>query len=289
MIGTAISRALAARGDTPVRLIRPVSRGSGIYWDPKTGQIDKDGLNGIDAVVHLAGESILGLWTPAHKRRVLDSRVRGTSLISSTIAALPNPPRVLVSASGINYYGNRPGSEPIDESAPQGQGFLAEVAGRWEAAAAPAREAGIRVVHIRTGLVLARNEGTLKYAVPVFYMGLGGRLGTGRQYWSWIALADVVRSYLHALDQPLAGPVNATAPEPVTNAEFTRVLAEVVHRPAFMAVPEFVLGLGGDLAKELILSGARVVPRKLLESGFRFRFTELRAALQAILAGEDGS
>ncbi len=289
LIGSAIRRALGARGDEVIRVIRPGSRGNGIYWDPKTGQIDKDGLNGVDAVVHLAGESILGLWTDTHKRRILDSRVTGTSLIASTVAALTKPPGVLVSASGINYYGNRPGGEAVDESGDQGAGFLAEVVARWEAAAAPAREAGIRVVHNRTGLVLARSEGTLKFAAPVFYLGLGGRLGAGRQVWSWVALADVVRSYLYAVDHPLEGPVNVTAPEPVTNAEFTRILAEVMHRPAFMAVPEFVLRLGGEMVDELILSGARVVPRKLLESGFRFRFAELRPALQAVLAGEDGS
>jgi uncharacterized protein (TIGR01777 family) len=289
MLGSAVSRALAARGDEVLRLVRPVSRGTGIYWDPGSGQIDRQGLQGLDAVVHLAGEPIAAIWTPARKRRILESRVRGTSLLAGTLAELSRPPKVLVSVSGINFYGNRPPNEPVDETTGKGTGFLSDVVERWEAAAVPARVAGIRVVHPRFGLVLAKDSLALKLAIPVFYMGLGGRLGSGRQVWSWVALADVVGSILHLIDQPLAGPVNVVAPHPVTNAEFTRVLAEVMHRPAFVAVPEFILKLGGEVVDELILTGARVIPRKLVESGYQFRYPELRPALQAVLAGEVGS
>ena len=289
MIGSAVSRALRARGDEVLRILRPGSRGEGIFWDPGTGQIDRAGLDGTDAVIHLAGESIAALWTPARKRRILESRVQGTSLLATTLASLPSPPAVLVSVSGINYYGNRPAGEPIDESAGKGTGFLADVVDQWEQAASPARQAGIRVVYPRFGLVLARESLALKLALPVFYAGLGGKLGSGRQIWSWVSVEDVVGSVLFLIDIFLQGPVNVVAPNPVSNAEFTRVLADVMHRPAFISVPEFALRLGGDVVDELILAGARVVPRKLLESGYRFRHPDLRPALQAVLAGEVGS
>ena len=286
LIGSAIVNAMQLRGDEVVRVVRPNSRSKGVLWDPAAGQIDRAGLEGINGVVHLAGEPILGVWTRSHKRRILQSRVQGTRLIAETMATLDSRPLVLASASGINYYGNRPGPEAIDETATRGSGFLADVVEAWESAAAPAAQAGIRVANLRTGLVLAKGDGTLKFAVPAFYMGLGGRLGNGKQIWSWVAIDDVVGSYLHVLDTNISGPVNVVAPNPVSNAEFTRVLADVLHRPAFMAVPEAVLRLGGDLVDELILSGARIVPRKLVESGYRFRHSDLRAALQAVLAGQ---
>lgn len=289
MIGAAVSRALARRGDTVVRVIRPGSAGPGLYWDPRSRQIDREGLNGLDAVVHLAGAPIFSLWTPGQKRRILESRVQGTTLLAEALAQLSRPPRVLVCASAIGFYGNRPPDEPVDETDGKGAGFLADVVAQWEAAAAPAREAGIRVANTRFGLVLAKQGGTLKVAAPPFYFGLGARLGSGRQVWSWVALPDVVGSILHVIDNPVAGPVNVVAPNPVNNAEFTRVLADVVHRPAFLAVPEFLLKLGGEMVDELILSGVRVVPRKLQESGYRFRHPELRPALQAVLAGDVGS
>jgi uncharacterized protein len=289
LIGTAVVRALSQRGDDVVRIVRPVSNAKGVFWDPNSGQIDRDGLEGIDAVIHLAGAQILGLWTRSRKRRILESRVKGTSLMAKTVAELKRRPAALIVASGTNYYGNRPASEEVDEKTSKGSGFLADVVEAWENAARPAANAGIRVVNLRTGLVLAKGEGTLKFAVPPFYAGVGGRLGSGGQVWSWVALDDVVGSYLHAVDTTITGPVNVVAPNPVTNAEFTRVLAGVLHRPSFMAVPEFVLRLGGQLVEELILSGARIVPRKLLESGYHFRYSDLRTALQAILAGQVGS
>lgn len=282
-IGTPTVKALEARGHQVVRMVRPGSRHKGIYWDPSTGQIDRDGLTGVDAVIHLAGEPIASIWTPAHKRRIYESRVNGTQLLATTLAQLPRPPRVLVSASAIGFYGNRPDGQPIDESAPRGSGFLADVVVAWEAAAEPARAAGIRVVHPRFGLILAKHGGALKPMLPVFKLGLGGRIGSGRQYWSWVTLDDVVRSILHVLDRSLDGPVNVVAPSAVTNAEFTKALADTLNRPAFMNVPEFLLKLMGGPAEELVLFGVHVVPRKLLESGFEFRHTDLRAALAGVL------
>jgi uncharacterized protein len=286
LIGTAISRALRQRGDEVIPLVRPGSTHAGIVWDPVGGAIDRAAIEGVDAVVHLAGESIAALWTPSRKRRIRDSRVKGTSLIATSLGQLARPPKVFVSASAIGYYGNHPAGEPIDESAPRGGGFLADVVEQWEAAAQPAREAGIRVVHPRFGLVLARNGGMLKAALPVFYVGAGGKLGSGRQVWSWIAIHDVASSVLHLLDHQISGPVNVTAPNPVSNAEFTRVLASVVRRPALIPAPEFVLKIVGGAAEELVLFGANVVPRRLIETGYRFRYPDLRQALQAVLAGE---
>jgi uncharacterized protein (TIGR01777 family) len=289
LIGSGLIRALSRRGDEVVRVVRPRSKTNGILWDPAAGQIDRAGLEGVDSVVHLAGETIFGVWTSAHKRRILQSRVQGTALIAQAIAQLRRRPLSLVTASGINFYGNHPPGESVDETTGKGAGFLADVVQQWETAAGPAREAGIRVAHARTGLVLAKGEGALKFAAPVFYAGIGGKLGSGRQIWSWVSLDDVVGSYLHLLDTELHGPVNVVAPHPVSNAEFTRVLGKVVHRPAFLRVPGAILRLGGDIVEELILSGARIVPRKLLESGYQFRYPELEPALQAVLAGEVGS
>lgn len=286
LIGTALVRKLARRGDEVIRLVRPGSRAPGIAWDPATGQIDRHGLEGLDAVVHLAGESIAGFWSVTRKRRIMDSRVQGTSLLATTLGSLAKKPSVLVSASAIGYYGNRPPAQEVDETGDKGAGFLADVVQAWETAAEPGRQAGIRVVHPRLGLVLAKGGGALKFALPAFYAGLGGRLGSGTQIWSWVALSDVADSILHLIDHPVHGPANVTAPNPVSNAEFTRVLARVMHRPAILPVPEAALRLGGQMVEELILSGARVVPSKLLESGYRFRYPELRPALQAVLAGE---
>jgi uncharacterized protein (TIGR01777 family) len=288
LIGSKTVRALQQRGDQIARLVRPGSKRSGIQWDPATGRIDADALEGCDAVINLAGESIASLWTPRRKRRILESRVKGTSLLATALARLASPPRVLISASGVNYYGNRPATESIDETERRGEGFLADVVERWEGAAEPARVAGIRTAHPRFGLVLARNGGALKFALPVFYAGIGGRLGSGKQVWSWVALADVVGSILHLIDHSVSGPVNVVAPNPVSNAEFTKTLGEVLHRPTWLAVPAFALRLAGGAADELILSGARIVPRKLIETGYQFRYPELRQALQAVLAGEVG-
>jgi uncharacterized protein len=289
LIGTAVGAALRARGDDVIPLVRPGSARTGVRWDPGRGEIDLPGLEGMDAVVHLAGESIAAVWTAARKRQILESRVVGTSLIATSLGKLQRPPRVLVSASAIGYYGNHPGGEPVDESAPKGSGFLADVVAQWEAAAQPARAAGIRVVHPRFGLVLAKHGGMLKAALPVFYVGLGGRLGSGKQIWSWVSLDDVAGSVLHLIDHGVAGPVNVTAPNAVSNAEFTRTLGKAVHRPVLLPAPEFMLRLAGGAAEELVLYGVRVVPKKLLDSGYAFRYPELRQALQAVLAGGVGA
>jgi uncharacterized protein (TIGR01777 family) len=285
LIGGGVLRELTARGHEVLRVVRPASRATGVHWDPTTGQIESEKLESLDGVVHLAGESLFGLWTTGRKQRILDSRVAGTSLLATSLARLARRPRVLVSASAIGYYGNRPPSAEIDETADAGSGFLADVVKMWESAANSARDAGIRVVHPRFGLVLSKRGGTLKVALPPFYAGLGARLGSGRQVWSWVSIDDVAGSILHVLEQTsVHGAVNVTAPNPVTNAEFTKILAQTLHRPAFLRIPEFVLRLAGEMADEMILSGSRVMPRKLLESGYRFRYPDLRQALQAILA-----
>jgi uncharacterized protein len=284
-IGRAVIRELETRGYDIAKLVRPSTRASGVLYDPHTGQIEAEKLEGLAAVIHLAGESISGLWTAARRQRILDSRVKGTSLLATSLARLTHPPGVFISASAIGYYGNRPASETIDEASASGSGFLRDVVLAWESAAGPAREAGIRVVHPRFGLVLGKSGGMLKAALPAFYLGVGGRLGSGEQIWSWVAIDDVAGSIVHMIEHAtLSGPVNVTAPNPVTNAEFTRVLGEVVRRPTVLPVPELILRLAGEMAEDLILSGARVMPWKLLETGYQFRYSELRQALQAVLA-----
>jgi uncharacterized protein (TIGR01777 family) len=286
LIGSALVRALQRRGDEVTSLVRPSSGRSGVYWDPRTGQIDRAGLEGMDAVVHLAGENIFSPWTEKQKRRIRDSRVQGTALLATTLAQLQRPPQVLVSGSAVGFYGNRPPDQPIDETAGKGDGFLADVVAAWEAAAQPARDGGIRVTHPRLGLVLTKQGGALKTMLPVFYLGLGGRLGAGQQIWSWVTLADVVGSLIYLLDRPIAGAVNVTAPNPVSNQEFTRTLARLLHRPAFMHVPASLLETIGGPAEELILYGVRAVPRKLVESGYAFKHPDLGPALRSVLAGD---
>jgi uncharacterized protein (TIGR01777 family) len=285
-IGSALVSSLAADGHEVLRLTRSPSPGQGAaHWDPASGSIDSEALSRAAAVVHLAGRSIVApRWTPKVKREILSSRARGTRLLAETLAGLADGPRVLVSASGIHYYGDR-GDEVLTETAPGGQGFLSEVCQQWEAAADPARSAGIRTVHVRTGLVQSAKSAPLALQLPLFRVGLGGRLGAGRQWWSWVTLDDVVGIYRHALDTSgLNGPINATAPNPVTNAEYTAALARVVARPALLPVPS--LGpklLLGEMADELIFSSIRVYPAAAEASGYSFRHAELEAALQDIL------
>lgn len=295
LIGRALAASLAAEG----REIVVVSRGADaaarmpgvavdrvVVWDPARGEIDAAGLEGIDAVVHLAGETIAGLWTRRKRERIRESRVRGTELIAGTLARLDRPPAAFLSASAVSYYGDRPHDTPLDEAAAPGTGFLAETAVAWEAATRPAEAAGIRTARLRFGVVLAPRGGLLGAIVPIFRLGLGGRLGSGSQLVSWIALADVVAAIRHILARPaLTGPVALVSPNPATNAEFARVLARVLGRPAFLAVPAFLLrALPGRMADEVLLGGARVVPRRLEESGFRFAYPELEAALRRVLA-----
>lgn len=287
LIGSALVPLLEKRGHSIVRLVRrQPSAPDELGWDPEEGRLDRAGLQGVDAVVHLAGVGIgERRWTRAQKERIRQSRVRGTSVLSEALAALDRPPTVLVSASAVGYYGDR-GDEELTEESGSGRGFLAEVVKDWEGATAPARAAGIRVVNLRSGIVLSSRGGALGRILPLFKLGLGGRLGSGRQRWSWIALDDEVGLIDHALSTPsLAGPLNATAPRPVTNAEFTRALARVLGRPSFLAVPRPTLSvvMGRELVDEMLLASQRVVPARALSTGYEFAHPDLQGALRSLL------
>jgi hypothetical protein len=255
-----------------------------VYWDPAAGKIDAAALEGHDAVVHLAGENISQRWTAKQKSKILESRIRSTRLLVEALARLTNPPNVLVSASAIGYYGNR-GDEILQEDSAAGIGFLPEVCREWEAATQPAAEAGIRVVNLRFGLILSPGGGALAKMFLPFKMGVGGVLGSGRQYWSWISIDDIIGVIHHALrNESLQGPVNAVSPNPVTNREFTKILGHVLKRPTLFPVPAFTLRLVfGEMADEMLLASARVQPAKLLNSGYDFRYPELEGALRHLL------
>lgn len=283
-IGSALVEALLDRGDEVVRVVR--GGGAGVRWDPARGAIEAGALEGVDAVVHLAGHTIGRRYTRAQKQRVLGSRIDGTTLIARTIAGMTRAPRVLVSASAVGYYGDR-GAQILDEGSGPGSGFLADVCRQWEAAAEPARAAGVRVAHIRTGLVLHPSGGLLARLLLPFRLGLGARLGDGMQYQPWITREDEVRAILHLIDTDgAAGPFNLTAPSPVTNAELTRALARALRRPALLVVPRFAIAtvLGRELTADLLAS-QRALPRALDASGFSFRSSEVEAALQGLLSG----
>jgi uncharacterized protein (TIGR01777 family) len=287
LIGAALATRLAAAGHPVGRMVRGRAgvRPGDVAWDPAAGRIDAAALEGAEAVVHLAGESIaFGRWTAAKKRAIRDSRVAGTRLLAEALAGLARPPRVLVSASAVGYYGDR-GAEPLTEASPRGQGFLAEVAEAWEAAAEPARRAGLRVVHPRIGMVLAATGGALPRMLTPFRLGLGGVIGDGRQQVSWIALDDLVGALRHLLvTESLTGPVNAVAPGPVDNRELTRTLARVLGRPALLPLPAALVRLAfGEMGPALLLASARVLPVRLEATGFRFRYPALEAALRGVL------
>ncbi|HZQ78557.1 MAG TPA: TIGR01777 family oxidoreductase [Acidimicrobiia bacterium] len=287
LIGTALGPALEQAGHRMVPMVRGRGGGGALRWDPAEGQIDAAGLEGVGAVVNLAGEGIgAKRWDEEHKARIRDSRVRGTALLAETLAKLQRPPKVLVSGSAVGYYGDR-GDEVLTESSRPGDDFLAGVCVAWEAAAAPAREAGIRVSHIRTGIVLSGRGGALAKMLKPFKLGVGGKLGTGRQWMSWISLADEVGAIVHLLgDDAPAGAVNLTAPNPATNADFTKALGQALGRPAVLPVPKVGLRLllGGEMAEELLLGGQRVLPTRLLDSGYTFTHPDLADALKAALA-----
>jgi uncharacterized protein len=285
-IGSALTQHLRGKGHDVLRITRGAAGGDTLHWDPAAGVLDRDRLEGVDAVVHLAGESIGRLfWTEAHKMRVLDSRVRGTALLAETLAGLDHPPEVLVSASAVGYYGDR-GDEELTEESGRGTGFLAEVAVAWEEAAGAARDAGIRVVHPRTGIVLSSLGGVLPRILLPFRLGLGGRLGSGRQWWPWITLEDEVRAIVWCIERSqVAGPVNLSAPNPVRNAEFTETLARVLRRPALLPAPRAVLRVAlPEMADELLLASQREIPHRLSEGGFEFAHPELEGGLRAALA-----
>lgn len=283
-IGTALSAALVARGDEAVPLRRG-GRGQGPGWDIDAGRVDDDALVGVDAIVHLAGSPILPPWTESKKRRILESRVDGTSLISTAAAASGTP--VLVSASGMDFYGDR-GDDILTESEPRGDGFMAGVVAAWEEATAPAVEGGVRVANLRTSLVLDASGGSLPKMMLPFRLFVGGPIGGGQQWWSWITLEDEVRAILHILDSPeIRGPVNLAAANPVRNEDFMRALGSAMGRPSWFPTPAFLLKavLGSDAADALLLESKRVQPAVLLESGFEFSHTDIDSAMERAVTG----
>lgn len=287
-IGSALAAALQASGARVRRLVRPGSElgTDGIRWDPSAGVIDAAALEGVDAVVNLAGRAIEPRrWNDDYRADILNSRVAATGLISRSVAGLTRPPAVLVSGSASGFYGDR-GDEVLTEDSPGGMGFLAGVCRQWEAATAPASEAGIRVAHLRTGIVLAPDGGAMSRMLTPFKMGLGGKLGAGTQWWSWITLADEVAAIRHIIDTTtVKGPVNLTAPNPVTNADFTAALGHILGRPAKMTAPRFALRAAmGDFADEALLASQRILPRALEVGGFNFQHPALEGALRALLA-----
>jgi uncharacterized protein len=288
LVGSVLVDALEADGHLVRRLVRrPTREGQHeIRWDPEGGTIEAAELAHVDAVVHLAGENLAAhRWTTAFKEKIRDSRVRGTRLLCETLAGLASKPTVLVSASAIGYYGDR-GAESVDETSTPGTGFLAEVCQQWEAATHPARDANIRVVNLRTGVVLSRRGGALAQMLTPFKLGLGGAIGSGQQYLSWISVDDLTRVIQFALSAAaLAGPVNAVTPEPVTNREFTKTLGRVLGRPTVFPMPAFAARLAfGEMADEMLLSSIRVKPRALTTLGFEFLLPQLEPALRHAIA-----
>lgn len=288
LIGTALVERLRARGDEVTRLVRtpgPVGLGEA-RWDPAGGEIDGAAVEGHDAVVHLAGAGIGDRrWTDDQKRSVMESRVKGTTLLAEAIARAAPPPPVLVSASAIGYYGDR-GDETLTEDSESGDGFLAEVCRRWERAAEPATQGGTRVVNVRTGLVLSTRGGALGKLLLPFRLGAGGRVGSGAQWWSWISIDDEVGGIVHAIDTvSVSGPLNLTAPEPIRQRDFATALGQALHRPAVLPTPTFALKavLGGQLVDEMLLAGQRVLPAKLEATGYAFTHPGLGPALRSVL------
>lgn len=286
LVGTALVPFLQGKGHDVIRLVRGAPQGPGQHrWSPEAGIVATDELGPLDAVIHLAGESVAGArWSPAVKARIRDSRVGPTTALARSLAGAARPPRVLVSASAIGYYGDR-GTAALTEQSGRGHGFLAETCQAWEAAADPARAAGIRVVHPRFGIILDARGGALGRMRLPFSLGLGGPLGSGAQYYSWVGMEDVLGALLLAVTRDeMVGPVNVTSPHAVTNAEFTRTLGRLLHRPAFMPVPAFALKiLFGELAEAELLSSKRVVPAALQQAGFAFRHPFLEDALRFAL------
>ncbi len=286
LVGSSLVPFLTTGGHQVLRLVRAKSaaHNSNILWDPYAETIDKEAVEGADAVVHLSGENIAGRWNDDKKRRIRESRVKSTQLLSQTLAGLRKPPKVLVCASAIGYYGDQ-GDRILKEDNRAGTGFLADVTQEWEAAAAPAVQKGIRVVNLRIGVVLSPTGGALQKMLLPFKMGAGGVTGHGKQYWSWISLDDVIAAIYHCIvTDSLQGPVNAAAPDPVTNKEFTTVLGRVLSRPTLLPMPAFAARMAlGEMAESLLLASTRVVPAKLEQSGYKFRHPELEEALRHLL------
>ena len=288
LVGTRLVRALISDGHSITRLVRGDAQAfrapgsAAVRWDPAAGTIDAKPLEGHDAAVHLAGENIAaGRWTDEQKARIRDSRVKGTRLLAETLAKLDAPPQTLVAASAIGFYGDR-GDELMTEESASGEGFLSEVCREWETAASPASRAGMRVVHLRIGVVLSAEGGALAKMLTPFKLGVGGKIGSGEQYMSWIDLDDVVGAIMHALkNEEVRGAVNTVAPRAVTNSEFTKTLGSVLSRPTLFSVPAFAARLAfGEMADALLLSSTRVAPQRLEATGYQYKYPELEGALR---------
>ena len=286
LVGSELVPFLSKQGNEVIRLTRGKAKeaNDGV-WDPEHNQFPKGRIEGTDVVVHLAGENIAGKrWNPAVKEELRRSRVNGTKLLCETITNLEKLPKTLICASAIGFYGDR-GSEMLNETSPQGSGFLAELCHDWEAACEPARQKGIRVVNLRIGVILSTKGGGLAKMLPPFKMGGGGVMGTGNQYWSWIAIDDLIGIINFCMShEKIAGPVNATAPCPVTNYEFTKTLGSVLGRPTIIPMPGFIARIAlGEMANELLLASARVMPNRLSEAGYKFQYSSLEPALKHLL------
>lgn len=291
LIGTALVNALSDNGHRAIRLVRrdPVAGQDEIRWDPSKGEIDADSLDGIDAVVNLSGAGIGDKrWTPAYRELLTSSRTRSTALLAETCAALTSPPSTFISSSAIGYYGDR-GATELTEQSDHGSGFLVDLVLAWERSAQSAVDAGIRTCLIRTGIVMSAEGGALPKLLPLFKLGVGGKFGQGDQYMSWISINDMVGGILHLLSSQTSGPVNMTAPNPVTNSQFAAILGRILNRPSFLPVPAFGprLLLGADRADALLFDGARILPTVLQESGYGFEHPTLEEALRAILEKSD--
>lgn len=284
-IGSALVPALRGAGHEVRRLVRRTTAAPDeVEWDPDRGTIDRDALRGIEGAIHLAGEGIgERRWSDEQKRRILESRTRGTALLAATLAALEPRPRVLLSGSAVGFYGDRD-DEVLTETSAAGTGFLSEVVQAWEAATEPAASAGIRTVHLRTGIVLSPTGGAMGKTLPLFKLGLGGRIGRGTEWWPWITLDDEIRAVLFLLDHDVAGPVNLVAPNPVRNRDYTAALGRALHRPAVLPVPRFApsLLLGRELTDALLGQSQRVQPERLLQAGFQFDDPEIDPALRRL-------
>jgi uncharacterized protein (TIGR01777 family) len=286
LIGTQLVAKLSSSGHEVIRLVRRSPKSGEIQWNPKSGTLDAAALEGTDAVIHLSGAGIGDKrWSAAYRKEILDSRTDTTALLAKTIASLPRKPSVFLSGSAIGIYGAR-NDEQLTEVSTHGTGFLADVCEQWEAAAKPAVDAGVRTVYLRTGIVLSPKGGALKKLLPLFKLGVGGKFGNGKQWQSWISIDDEIGAIEYLLTANVSGAVNLTAPNPVTNAEFTKVLASVLKRPAIVPVPTFApkILLGGELADALLFTGQRVIPAALNASGYVFKHTTLESALRSLLS-----
>jgi uncharacterized protein (TIGR01777 family) len=285
LIGTELLSRLRVAGHEVISLVRRQAGAGEVRWDPAAGQLPDGAVDGVDAVVNLAGAGINDhRWSDDYKRTLVSSRLAGTELLAAAIDATASPPAVFVSGSAVGYYGDR-GGEVLDEQSPAGSGFLADLCVRWERAADAARSASTKVTTIRTGIVLTPKGGALRKELPLFKFGLGGKFGDGEQWQSWITLDDEVEAIVHLLERPVDGAFNLTAPNPVTNAAMTKALGQALHRPTFLPIPRFgpKLLLGGELAEALLYTSQRVVPAALQSSGYEFRHPELAGALDALL------